>query len=297
MTSLLLSPYDLSAMGSTAIIIDTRDAGAYQAGHIPGAVNVRDIFTYLATSDPSGLADLATHFAGLFGAVGVSGDKSVVIYEDAMNTGYGQSCRGYFLLRALGYGPVYVLEGGYRAWLESGLPVSTETPVVSPQVFPLQPAFEEFMVTKDAMLAALSRPDITILDVRDRDEWEGTSSSPYGIDFCPRKGRIPRAVWIEWYRLMEEAEGRPATFRSREAIREACAEVGITASSTVYVYCFKGARASNTLVALHEAGIRNVKVYFGSWNEWSRDETLPIIPGVPAIPMAGPKERLTIAAG
>lgn len=281
MTSLLMSPHDLRSLTAPLVIIDTRDADAYRAGHIPGAVNMRDIFTYLATSDPSGLAELATKFAALFGAVGLSGSETAVIYEDAMNTGYGQSCRGYFLLRSLGYSRVCVLHGGYRAWLAAGLPVSTEVPVVAPQVFPLKPAFEQFMVTKDDMLAALSQPDIRILDVRDRDEWEGLSSSPYGVDFCPRKGRIPGAVWIEWYRLMEEPEGGPAVFRSKAAIREACAEVGITASSEVYVYCFKGARASNSLVALHEAGIPHVKVYFGSWNEWSRDPALPIVPGAP----------------
>ncbi len=31
------------------------------------------------------------------------------------------------------------------------------------------------------------------LDVRDVDEWIADSSSPYGKDFCPRKGRIPGA--------------------------------------------------------------------------------------------------------
>ncbi|MBC7801514.1 MAG: sulfurtransferase, partial [Gemmatimonadaceae bacterium] len=42
-----------------------------------------------------------------------------------------------------------------------------------------------------------------------------------------------------------------------------------------------GARASNTLVALREAGVRDVRMYFGSWNEWSRDESLPIESGMP----------------
>ena len=44
---------------------------------------------------------------------------------------------------------------------------------------------------------------------------------------------------------------------------------------------FKGARASNTLVALKEAGVENVTLYFGSWNEWSRDPSLPIETGLP----------------
>jgi thiosulfate/3-mercaptopyruvate sulfurtransferase len=60
-----------------------------------------------------------------------------------------------------------------------------------------------------------------------------------------------------------------------------CATVGITPDTPVIIFCFKGARASNTFVALEEAGIRNVGIYFGSWNEWSRDPSLPIEEGLP----------------
>jgi thiosulfate/3-mercaptopyruvate sulfurtransferase len=70
-------------------------------------------------------------------------------------------------------------------------------------------------------------------------------------------------------------------FKSREEILAECATVGITFKTPVVLYCFKGARASNTLVALKEAGIENVTLYFGSWNEWSRDPSLPIETGLP----------------
>ncbi|MEO0829940.1 MAG: rhodanese-like domain-containing protein, partial [Pseudomonadota bacterium] len=49
----------------------------------------------------------------------------------------------------------------------------------------------------------------------------------------------------------------------------------------VIIYCFKGARASNSFLALKEAGVQKVGIYFGSWNEWSRDESLPIDGGLP----------------
>jgi thiosulfate/3-mercaptopyruvate sulfurtransferase len=32
------------------VLIDTRDADTYAAGHLPGAVNMREIFTFLASS-------------------------------------------------------------------------------------------------------------------------------------------------------------------------------------------------------------------------------------------------------
>ena len=136
------------------------------------------------------------------------------------------------------------------------------------------------MITKEEMLLSLNNPEIIKLDNRDYDEWVAASSSPYGVDFCPRKGRIPGAVWIEWYRLMVPDSEVPV-FRPKEEILEICNEVGITLDSMVYIYCFKGSRASNTLIALKEAGIKNVRNYFGSWNEWSRDPSLPIEVGEP----------------
>jgi thiosulfate/3-mercaptopyruvate sulfurtransferase len=130
------------------------------------------------------------------------------------------------------------------------------------------------------MLKGLTDPNIVKLDVRDVDEWIGTSSSPYGVDFCPRKGRIPGARWLEWYRMMKPGPNGPV-FKSKEEILAECQTVGITPDTPVILYCFKGARTSNAFVALKEAGIKDVRNYFGSWNEWSRDDSLPIEEGFP----------------
>src|SRR5665647_2025860 len=108
----------------------------------------------------------------------------------------------------------------------------------------------------------------------------GQKSSPYGKDFCPRKGRIPGAVWLEWYRMMKPTAEGPR-FKSKEEILAECATVGISQNTPVYLYCFKGARASNTFLALKNAGVKDVRMYFGSWNEWSRDPSLPIEEGLP----------------
>ncbi len=278
--NILITPGQLQKMTSSlpTVIIDTRSPEAYAAGHIPGAVNIHDIFTFLATSSKEGMEELRDKFAEAFGAAGLSGDEVAVIYEESMNTGFGQSCRGYFLLQFLGYPKAAILHGGYQAWLAENLPTSTETPAPEQKTFPLDESAANIMLTKEDMLAVLDETDIVKLDVRDVDEWVGTSSSPYGIDFCPRKGRIPGAVWIEWYRMMKPGEEVPV-FKSKEELQAECATVGITPESTVYLYCFKGARASNTFVALKEAGVTDVRLYFGSWNEWSRDPALPIEAG------------------
>lgn len=277
----LLKPNELANLieKTPVVLIDTRDPESYAAGHLPGAVNIREIFTYLATTDTAGLDALEDKFAELFGAAGLSGEETAVLYEDSMNTGFGQSCRGYFLLKSLGYKKAAVLHGGLSAWKEEGLPITTEIPLVEPATFPIGSAPTTLIATEADMLEAIDDPEIVILDVRDKDEWIGVSSSPYGVDFCPRKGRIPGAVWLEWYDLMKETDDGIAMFQEPEKILAACEKLGISKDSKVYIYCFKGARASNTFVGLQEAGIKNMKIYFGSWNEWSRNFDLPIDEG------------------
>ncbi len=124
MSEVLMSAKELAAVGASEpiVIIDTRNPAAFAAGHIPGAVNIHEIFTYLATSTPEGIAELKTTFAASFGAAGLSGEETAVVYEQSMNSGFGMSCRGYYLLSMLGYPKIKVLHGGYEAWCAAELP-------------------------------------------------------------------------------------------------------------------------------------------------------------------------------
>ncbi len=294
--AVLISPAELAALmsGERVVLIDTRDTDTYAAGHIPGAVNLREVFTFLATASVEGLQELKATFTTALGAVGLSGAETAVFYEDALNSGYGQSCRGYYLLTWLGYPKVKVLNGGYSAWKAANLPSSTEAVTPTPATFPDLP-LADVMLTRDDMLAAVVDQSATapvLLDVRDIDEWIGDSSSPYGKDFAPRKGRIPGAKWLEWYRFMKPSSTGPM-IKSPDEVKAEAATAGISTDDTIYLYCFKGARASNTFLALKQAGFADVRMYFGSWNEWSRDPALPIETG---LPFAAAKPQLAMAA-
>ena len=258
-------------------------------------MNLREIFTFLATSTAEGLTELKATFAKHFGAAGLSGAETAVFYEDALNSGYGQSCRGYYLLTWLGYPKVKVLNGGYSAWKAAGLATSTEAVMPTAVAFPTDLVMADVMLTKDEVFSAVvdkSGSAPVLLDVRDIDEWIGDSSSPYGRDYAPRKGRIPGAKWLEWYRFMKPSSMGPM-IKSPDEVKAEAATAGITTDDTVYLYCFKGARASNTFLALKQAGFSDVRRYFGSWNEWSRDPAMPIETG---LPFAAVKPKLAMAA-
>src|SRR5512140_1296901 len=153
----LISPAELSDLmkAEPVVPIDTREPAIYAEAHIPGAVDVREVFTYLARSTPEGMAALRATFATAFGKAGLSGAETAVIYEQSMNAGFGQSCRGYILLRDLGYPKVRVLHGGYAAWVAGGLPSTTEVPTPTAKVFPLKTEGTGILVELETMKAAV----------------------------------------------------------------------------------------------------------------------------------------------
>lgn len=280
-TQILYSAQEAQSLlaADKAVLIDIRDAETYAQGHIPGAVNTPDVFFFLAETSEEGLAELQQKFSQQFSAIGLNGERLAIIYEDALNTRYGGSCRGWWLLQYLGYEAAGILDGGLGAWKTAGFSIDSETVAPTPADFPLA-VRPELLCTKEQMLAALPDTSIIKLDNRDKDEWLAESSSPYGKDFVPRKGRLPGSVWAEWYDFMEEVDGI-AQFKSAEAIQALMASRGIKPSDDIIIYCFKGARASNTYVALTLAGFEKLRIYFGSWNEWAKDPSLPIEEGLP----------------
>ncbi|RFP07143.1 thiosulfate sulfurtransferase [Komagataeibacter xylinus] len=280
-TTVLHSPDDVRRLlaSGDAVVIDVRDRKDFDAGHIPGAVNMPDIFTYLAETTQDGLHTLQQTFANLFADYGLDGKKTAIVYEDALHTRYGASCRGYWILSYLGYPAVGILDGGLSAWRRGGGAIVTETVMPARTTFPLH-VNAGLMATYEDVRAALGSPTVRLLDNRDRVEWLGESSSPYGVDFAPRKGRIPGAVWIEWYDFMKVTDNH-AAFRSGDEIRALAASRGLRPDDDIIIYCFKGARAANTYVALASAGFSRLRLYMGSWNEWSRNPALPIEDGLP----------------
>jgi len=72
-------------MRRASVVIDTRDPNVYRESHIPNAVNIRDIFTYLSTRGSGGYVGLVRHFGKVLGAAGLKPTDRVVIYEDAMD--------------------------------------------------------------------------------------------------------------------------------------------------------------------------------------------------------------------
>jgi len=124
-TSPFLAAQEAAKMhGSQNIkFIDCRDPNEYAAEHIAGAVHVNEIFAYLARSDAAGLHVMQTVFEDAFQRAGINKGDHVITYENTLNTRFGSSSRGFFILKTLGHEKVVVLDGGMDAWKNMKLPV------------------------------------------------------------------------------------------------------------------------------------------------------------------------------
>ena len=281
---MFVKPEDLH-LYKTVKFIDVRDPKAYAAGHLNNAVNAHDLFTYLLpTSTQDSLCQMKNYFRKRFSELGISGKEHVIVYEQSMNNQYGASCRGFFILKYMKHPNVSTLEGGLDALIrmQGGAQQLTKEPAI---IIPCH--YDErndddsdfLMASRDDILQIIDKkaPGTWLLDVRDAIEWSGLSSSPYGVDFTPRKGRIPNSVWIEWHKFHElDSDKRIIKPKSNEQIQTLMKAKGIQSSDKIVVYCFKGSRASVALMKLKQAGFNHVTNYFASWNEWSRDPRLPI---------------------
>src|SRR6202007_1316358 len=154
MTEVLIAAGELAELlkKEACVILATRNPDAYGAGHLPNAVNVHEIFTYLATSTPEGMRELKTKFADAFGGAGLSGKETAVIYEQAMNSGFGQSCRGYYLLTMLGYPRGEVLHRALDSWSAAGFPVTKDVPPPAKASFSIVPEAGEILIDAKTML-------------------------------------------------------------------------------------------------------------------------------------------------
>ena len=245
---------------SSLVIIDSRfdlsdpSSGekAYHTGHIPGAVYFdleRDLSS--PVQEHGGrhpLPDLK-QLAEKLGQAGIDQTTQVVVYDDQ---GGMFAPRLWWLLNYLGHDKVAVLDEGYSAWVEKGYPTTQDIPEPKANVFKVN-IQEDWTRTVEEIKALDGEP---LIDSRSPDRFRGENET-----MDPKAGHIPGASNLFW---QDNLDGKkwlsPEQLKARfEALK---------AAESVTVYCGSGVTACANILAMKRAGLKNVKLYPGSWSDW-----------------------------
>jgi thiosulfate/3-mercaptopyruvate sulfurtransferase len=248
-----------------------RGADEYAAGHVPGAVFVdldRDLAAPRGEGPGRHPLPMKDAFAATLGRLGIGEGSIVVAYDDA---GGAVAARLWWLLRYFGHGGGRVLDGGLGAWVAEGHALSTEVPAIEPVApLDLRPGGAR-IVDKTAVDVLRDRQDVSILDARAAERFEGRSEP---VDARP--GHVPGARSAPFVENLVAPGGR---LRSPDALRERYRALGALEASTVVCYCGSGVTACHDLLALAIAGREDAALYEGSWSDWAADPALPAATG------------------
>ncbi|HEV7443986.1 MAG TPA: sulfurtransferase [Steroidobacteraceae bacterium] len=283
MYTTLIESQDLAAHTSDIdwAILDCRSelarpewgASAYAEGHIPNAMYAhldRDLSSPVTSISGRHPLPLAETFVATLGRWGIDENVQVVACDQS-NGAYAS--RLWWLLRWVGHSRVAVLNGGFAAWQQAGLPVSKQPGVRQPRRFTPNGAQSGVVSTVELeklLAAGQLATGGRLIDARAADRFAGRNET---ID--PVAGHVPGAGNHPFAHNLD-AQGRflpPHVLRSKwlETLRG-------QPPATAIAMCGSGVTACHNLLALEVAGLPGAQLYAGSWSEWIRDAARPTEP-------------------
>ena len=257
----------LQANLSKVTVLDVRKVEEYNAGHIPGSINV--FYGVWGIKKGVLLNELPADddLKDILSAAGIEPTSAVVVVSKnetmPLRT---DATRVAWTLRYAGVENVAVLSGGIEKWEAEKKDLSKDT--VKPKAKPYRGKFnKQFYASKAYVMGALGKA--VLVDVRPPEFFKGEKK----LDFVEKTGRIKGAVNLP-PGLLYNPDG---TFKSKAEI-EAIAKpvVGADLNKEIITYCDTGKVCTTWWLALSDLlGYKNVKVYDGSSMEWMADPAAP----------------------
>jgi thiosulfate/3-mercaptopyruvate sulfurtransferase len=239
----------------------------YSTSHIPNAAFL-DLQQSLSDSDSPyrftipALQDLADRFK----KQGVGDPFHIILYSA---NGMQWATRIWWMLYAVGYEKVSILNGGFAAWQQAGLPTQDSITTWSPAKFEAR-IRPNIFVGKQRVLEAIADQKTVLLNALTRDLHLGESAR-YG-----RPGRIPTSINIPFSNFMKNGLDY---IRSASEAQQILAEYGLTPNTDIVNYCGGGIAATLNAFVMLQLGFSDLQIYDNSMSEWAMDHSLAIETG------------------
>ncbi|MBC8337677.1 MAG: sulfurtransferase [Alphaproteobacteria bacterium] len=258
------------------VFLDVRgSAGAFKAGHIPGAIFTsygRDKWRIKNKKGVRGMLPPVKDLEKLIGGrLGIGNGDHVVLTPGGYSAGeMGVATRIYWTFKVLGHDAVSILDGGLDSY------VSDKKNPLEKTYSPPQPkAFKsnfraELLATAGDVKKALAGNGTALLDSRPNDQYLGINKS----GSVKRSGTLKGAINVpgKWTTVNDGGK-----FRTADVLRRLYASAKAPTDSKAIMFCNTGHWASlGWFVHFELLGNKQTKMYDGSMADWSVNPANPM---------------------
>ncbi len=197
-----------------------------------------------------------------FRKTGINIDDEIIIYDQ---TGFFCSGRVWFIFRVFGFKKIRILNGGFSEWTKHNLPVTNKIKKTKKSDFICNSFESKRIVNKKQLEKIIVKNDcnIKVIDARPQNRFLGIEKEPRPN---LKKGRIKNSINIPFDVITENMliknldELKHLIFNQKK----------IKKKNIIVCYCGSGVTACNIIFVLTLLGIKEVKLYDGSWAEWGK---------------------------
>jgi len=243
------------------VIVDIRSFELFKMSHIPGAIHIP--FSDWVRQDEQRMLELpeTQTLRELLGILGITADSTIVVVNKTdTDWNRADATRVAWSCIVSGIQNVSVLDGGYNRWLNRKLPVTVD--IVPSVTIHYDGVIDPTVTIKTTVMDTIGKS--AIIDARLPEDYFGLTKE---------KGHIKSALNLPapW------AYNTDGTFRDEADLKAmASGLISRDLQNEIIVYCEVGGFASTWWFILSEVlGYKNVKLYDGSFQEWSQDPDAP----------------------
>lgn len=252
------------AKDDNVLLVDCRGADEAKKGTIEGAITTT--WQEIRTCDESygkagdegwGKIPEPSELSEKLGKLGITKDKEVILLGETLN-GWGDDSTVLWELVAAGYTDVKMVDGGYSAVKDAGVPTQKGASEPEAAEVTIDSIDKTHVMETDELLN--NYDDYKIVDVRTDKEYEGATK--YGE---AKGGHLPGAIHIRYTDLFRE----DGTLRSKADIEKMMTDAGISKEDKIVAYCTGGIRSAYMQLVLEMTGYENTWNYDQSYWRWA----------------------------